>query len=224
MTRAAAPSSFASTSRPRTRRPLSPKSSPERWCARTYFVALNFVGTHPTLLFEVGAPRFPGEPAFARGGARPGWTARPGRLGGTANERDEAGERVRPVAFLGTVALCRDHQHAFLRQATAGEPREAHPHRLGQRTRMAQIEAELHRAGHLVDVLAAGARGADEAFFQLALVQGEVVADRDHRTHLPTHLRWGRPSLSPAGWVRNEGNGHRLIEAELNEVSATARP
>ena len=45
---------------------------------------------------------------------------------------------------------------------------------------MCRIEAELDRGGDLVDVLSAGAAGADKNLFDFILVDRDAVGDPDH--------------------------------------------
>ena len=78
------------------------------------------------------------------------------------------------------MALRRDHEDALLREATAGETQQTRPHLLRQRGRARGVEAELHRGLDLVDVLSAGAGGAQEALLYFPLVEGNHVRDADH--------------------------------------------
>src|SRR5690348_3827162 len=96
--------------------------------------------------------------ALARGLARPcrpSW--RRERLGGAADQVEEALQGVLAVALLGAVALGGDDQDAVAGKAATGEALQALAHRLGQAGRAADVEAELNGGGELVDVLAAGA-------------------------------------------------------------------
>src|SRR4051812_8945763 len=58
---------------------------------------------------------------------------------------------------------------------------------IGQAGGGQHIETQLHSAGHLIDVLAARARTADEAFLQLAVGNGDAVGDE--KTHAPNSRR-----------------------------------
>src|SRR5262249_34389362 len=118
--------------------------------------------------------------ALARGLARPGRPARDRRHRGARDQLDEALARVLPVALLGAVALRGDDEHAVERHPPAGEAGQPQPHVLAQIRRAAHVEAKLHRARELVDVLAARTGSADEALLELVLVDADRVGDADH--------------------------------------------
>src|SRR3546814_7747585 len=63
--------------------------------------------------------------------------------------------RVLAVALLGAEALRAEHQHAVAGDAPIAPGQQAFAHRFGQRRRIGDVEAQLHRRGHLVDVLPA---------------------------------------------------------------------
>src|SRR5690606_28695758 len=72
--------------------------------------------------------------------------------------------RVLAVALLGAEALRAEHQHAVAGHAPVAPRQQAFAHRFGQRRRIGDVEAQLHRRGHLVDVLPARPRRTHEAF------------------------------------------------------------
>src|SRR5712691_9442313 len=80
------------------------------------------------LLLEARPARLGGEAALARSRAWPGRPAQRRRGGGAADQRDEARQRVRPVALLRAKALRGDDQDAVLRHAVAAEPLQPCPH------------------------------------------------------------------------------------------------
>ena len=57
---------------------------------------------------------------------------------------------------------------------------------------MTHVEAQLHGGRELVDILPAGAGGADEAFRELVLVNRDMVGDADHHG---ARVIWGLPGL-----------------------------
>ncbi len=118
--------------------------------------------------------------ALARGARRLGRAAGDGRHCGALDQLDQAIERVGAVALLGAVALRGDDQHALAGQTAAGEALEPQAHVVGQRRRVANVEAQLHCAREFVDVLAARARGADEALVELALIDADPAVDANH--------------------------------------------
>src|SRR5690606_34304345 len=86
--------------------------------------------------------------------------------------------RVLAVALLGAEALGGDHQHALRGHPPVAARKQALAHRLRQRWRAGDVEAQLDRRRHLVDVLAAGTRRADETLHDL------VFGD-SYRRHQP---------------------------------------
>src|SRR5262249_30069091 len=85
------------------------------------------------------------------------------------------------IALLGAMALRVDHEHALAREPSAGEAFEPRAHVVGKARRAAHVEAKLDGARKLVDVLPAGARGADEVLLELALGDADGRGDADHR-------------------------------------------
>src|SRR3954447_14381312 len=135
----------------------------------------------PAQTLHLPPPRLLPQPTLACALARPRRAARRrGRLGGAADQVEEALLGVLAVALLGAVALGGDDQDAVAGQPAAGQLLEALAHGLGQARGAADVEAELDGGGELVDVLAAGAGAADEALFKLPLVEGDRVGDLDH--------------------------------------------
>src|SRR5260370_2752189 len=97
--------------------------------------------------------------ALARGRARLGRAARTRRDRGAPDQLHQTRARVIAVALLRAMALRVDHQHALAGEPPAGEPLEPRAHGLGQARRAAHVEAQLHRARKLVDVLPAAPPG-----------------------------------------------------------------
>src|SRR5262245_26128372 len=157
-----------------------------------------------------GAAFFRFEPALARTRGRLGGPARSRRYRSASDQVDEAVARVLTVAFLGAMALRVDPQHALAREPAARQPLEAQAHRIGQVERAAHVEAQLHRARELVDVLPAGARRSNEAFIELALVDGDAVGDADHRHAIAwPRGRWLAPRSARGRDAFDEDEGAR---------------
>src|SRR5215510_281469 len=134
------------------------------------------------------------QPSRPRGFCRLGRSPRLRRDRGLADQVDQALQRVVAVALLGAVALRRDDHHAIVGEPAAGQPFEPRAHRVGQRWRVAHVEAQLYGGRDLVDILPARTRGADEALLDLALVDGDRIGDADHLLVIP-----GRPRSSAPG-------------------------
>src|SRR4051812_8236979 len=146
-----------------------------RWHLRLFHRRLS-----RTPALDLRAVLFRIDAAFARG---------PCRLGGATNCRRRCGfpdqfkqtvARILPVALLRAVALRRDDDDAVAREPPAGQPLEAHRHVIAQRRRAPRVKAQLHRGRKLVDVLAAGPGGADEALVEFFILDADIVGDADH--------------------------------------------
>ena len=122
--------------------------------------------------------------ALAGGGSGPGGTSRARLNGRPADEVDEAFEGILAIARLRPVTLRGDDEHAFAGHARSGELLKTRPHLGRQRRRSAHVEAKLNRGRELVDVLPARTGGPYEAFFDLALVDVDLVGDPDHGASL----------------------------------------
>src|SRR5690242_482582 len=119
------------------------------------------------LSFDGGALTFRFQPAATRRRRRPCGAARDRGPRRTADQFDQALERVLAVALLGPVALGGDEEHALLAEPSAGQPLQPRADVARQRRRAADVEAQLHRRCQLVDVLPAGTGGAHEALLDL---------------------------------------------------------
>src|SRR5262249_2757132 len=110
------------------------------------------------------------------------WLARsPGFpwCGSSLNECDEPGLRCFSILGLGTVLPAVDDEDSFARHSAASQCREPFFHR-GWQSRSSDVETQFNRCGDLVDVLAARARGADELFFDVRIVENDRIGDSDH--------------------------------------------
>src|SRR3954469_1731098 len=95
------------------------------------------------------------------------------------DEGDEPAAGRLAVHRLRAVLPAVDDQDALGREPLAGERDEPRLHLGGQRRRP-DVEAQLHRRRHLVDVLPARTRRADEALLDLALVERQGRRDLQH--------------------------------------------
>src|SRR5215831_4904596 len=153
--------------------------------------------------FDARAALFRFEPALAGAGGRLGRPAWNRRHGGAADQFDETLARVLAVAFLGAMALGVDYDRALAGEPPAGEPLEPRAHVLGKARRAAHVEAKLHRARELVDVLPAGTGRADEMLLELALADADRRSDADHRGLIAPMIPFSTstyvtPGLDPA--------------------------
>ena len=110
-----------------------------------------------------------------------------------SDQRGEALARVLAVARLAGEALGEDDDHAFERRARAGELDQLDRDVVGQARRAARVETQFDRARHLVDVLPAGAGGANEVLDDLALVDEEIAG-----FHRPLSIQRVMAGLVPA--------------------------
>jgi hypothetical protein len=129
---------------------------------------------------EAGAVFFGIDPALARCLWRPGRSPLPRLDCRTADQFDEAVERILTVAPLRAMTLRGDDQNAVAREPGADEPLKPRAHTLLQRWRSPHVEAKLDRGRELVDILPAWTRRANKAFFEFAFVDADMGVDADH--------------------------------------------
>ncbi len=82
------------------------------------------------------------------------------------------------LADARTAHLVVDSNAVVSRHAVPGARDQPLLH-LGRERRGANVEAQLDRGRDLIDVLTAGARGADEPLLDVAVVEDESVSDSD---------------------------------------------
>jgi len=118
--------------------------------------------------------------SFAGCRRRACWNAPFPGLGRSTNEVDQPLVSVLAIALLRPEAPRYDDENAIGGHPPPGEQAQSRTGRFIEARRLEGIEAELDRGGDLVDVLSAGAAGADENLLELVLVDRDVVGDRDH--------------------------------------------
>src|SRR5208282_2272155 len=102
------------------------------------------------------------------------------RLSCSTNQIDQPFISVLAIALLRPETPRHDDENAINGHPPSGEQAQSGSRRFVEARRVEGIEAELDRGGDLVDVLSAGAAGANEDLFDLVLVDRDVVGDRDH--------------------------------------------
>src|SRR5262249_17960777 len=131
-------------------------------------------------LLDRGAPRLGLQaPALGRSTGS-GGPARGRRRDGAAGQLGPSIQRIPAAALLRAVARGGDDEDAVAGQPAAREPLGALAHSGRQRGRMAQVETQLHRRRHLVDILAARAGGANKTLLDLAFVEQDRPGYRKH--------------------------------------------
>jgi len=120
------------------------------------------------------------------------------RLSRSANQIDQPFKGVLAIAFLRPETPRHDDENAIGGHPPPGEQTQSGSRRVVEVRRVEGIEAELDGGGDLVDVLSAGAAGANEDLFDLVLVDRDAVGDRDH-------LPWSVLTLE-AGMGRDRGD------------------
>jgi hypothetical protein len=87
---------------------------------------------------------------------------------------------VLAILLLRTVRPREDHQHAAFGEPCAREPLKTLLHRIVERWRMGNVEAQLHGGRHFIDVLSAGAaragKGKDEFGLSVTSILGMTFA------------------------------------------------
>jgi hypothetical protein len=150
-------------------------------------------GKLPHLAAHGKGPSFIGLAAQGLGSPLPDLALHPplagrlGRLGGAAlflhhaGRPDDLGQPLQgrfPILFQTTELLGLDDQYAVFGQALIAQGQEFGLIRLRERG-VANIKAQMHRIGDLVDVLAARTLGADGGQFNLGSIDGQVGGNGD---------------------------------------------
>src|SRR5947207_12969212 len=117
------------------------------------------------------------EPALARPRRGPARLARLGGDEGAADELDQALLRIAAVPLLRAVAARDDQDRALRGEPSTAQGAQPCLDATRERRTALEIEAQLRRGGHLVDVLAAGTGGAHERERQLAVRNLDAVGD-----------------------------------------------
>src|SRR5579862_9913237 len=112
------------------------------------------------------------QPALLGAERRPGRAARRRAHHGFAKQLDQTFDRISAIPLLGAEALGMDDDDAVLGHALAGKALQPGAGVLRQH-HAARVEAQLGRGRELVDILPAGAGGADKADLEIVLVDGE---------------------------------------------------
>ncbi len=88
--------------------------------------------------------------------------------------------RILPIALLRAEAPSSDDDHPRRRHPPPGGEAQSRADPFVKMGRACRIEAELNCARHFIDVLSAGAAGANEYLLDLVLGDGDVSRDGDH--------------------------------------------
>lgn len=102
------------------------------------------------------------------------------RLSRTTNQIDQPFISVLAIALLRPKTPRHDDENAIGGHPPSGDQPQSGTRRFVEARRVEGIEAELDRGGDLVDVLSAGAAGANEDLFDRVLVDRDAVGDRYH--------------------------------------------
>ena len=133
-----------------------------------------------TLPFHTAAKAFFTQPAFLRLNRRYGF---PPMTDGFRCFSDPSNQPVLciPAVLLpGAETIRIDDQYPLTGDSLPGEPDQPLAYLLGKRSGVADIETQLHRGRHLVDVLPAGAGRPDESLPDLVLVELDGARHADH--------------------------------------------
>ena len=166
---------------------------------------------------DSAAPGFSFEAAGLRAEGRLGRTAFLLDLAGSDDQVGKARQCISTVLLLGAVLLCFDDQHAVAGDATVTQRQQALFVKLGQR-RGGNVEAQVHGAGHLVDILPTCALRADVAQFDVGIWQMHVIGDGQHGMALVIPLHYHSLRRSP---TEQNTVGPTLIEAPHSAIAVS---
>ena len=152
----------------------APSRSCSGLCEQPVPAAQGFQSAAPLLAFQALAPR-------ARRNLRR--LARPGRLARARQQRAQTLEGVIAVALLRAETVGLDEQDTVPCQPSPRDLTEALLHRGLEGRRIGYVEAQLHGARDLVDVLPARSPCADKAEVYLLIRDAERLAHTEGRPH-----------------------------------------
>lgn len=154
----------------------------QRW-GRDYWVSRNCIENLeidlPPPRLDSTAPGFSFEAAGLRAEGRFGGAAFLLGLAGSDDQLGKTRQCVSAVLLLGAVLLGLDDQYAVTGDATVTQRQQPLLVKFGQR-RGGNVEAQVHGAGHLVDILPACALRADVCQFDVGIWQMHVIRDGQH--------------------------------------------
>ncbi len=112
-------------------------------------------------------------PSFLHRACEPGLDPPLRHDAGAMNKLHKSFARVGPVLLLRTEPVGADDEHAIAGDAPTTQSLQAYAHIGGKAAGAPHVEPELDRGRHLVDVLPARSRSADEVFFDLRFRDGD---------------------------------------------------
>jgi len=118
-------------------------------------------------------------PLALRGFGGLGRRSRLGHHSGLPDQLLQAAQRVGPILFLGPVLLGLDHDDTIAADAAVVQVEQPMLVEVGQRRGM-DVEAQMNRRGHLVNVLAARPLRADGAELDLLVGDADVEGYGQH--------------------------------------------
>ena len=163
--------------------------------------SLFVVGTSASGALDVGALLLRGQTLLSRDPAWLRGLADAGFDGGPSNQFHEPYPRGLAVHGLCAVLAAVECQYAVSRHTASGQRDESGFDVRGQR-RSADVEAQFHRRGDLVDVLSAGSRSADETLLDLVIAERDRGGDRNHPGVLPATVASATGSVPGRAWPR----------------------
>ncbi len=113
-------------------------------------------------------------------------------MSGFGDQIDQSFYGVFPVACLMPVALGLDDDHATLSGPASSEGDQSFAHRLRERFRPHGIKPQVHRARHLINVLAARPGRPNKRNLKLFWVKLNLVGDINHGSF---GIKYESPSL-----------------------------
>jgi hypothetical protein len=97
-----------------------------------------------------------------------------------AYQHEEPVQRIFPIALAGSEAMCLDGEDAIVIYPPPGDADQPSLHMIGEGWRAPDVETQLDCGCDLVNVLAAGTRGANESLRELRRVDVDGRGNGDH--------------------------------------------
>src|SRR5471032_2732175 len=116
----------------------------------------------------------------------------------------EPGQGLATVALLGAVIARDDENFSIADQAVAGQRAQARLGAFIERRATGQVEAQLRRGGHLVDVLAAGTGAAHETDADIAVRDEQWAAHGARCSPISRTSCCATGMVMPASWNKRQ--------------------
>jgi hypothetical protein len=154
-----------------------------------------------TLLLDPAAPTLFFDAFALRRGAGFRLAPRFGLLSGLSHQSDQALARISAVLLLGAEPAGIDDKGSLPGNPAAADAQQPPANILGQGSGIDDVESQLDRSRHAIDILAAWSGGPDEFFLDFVLIQRNVFIHLNHSQRIAVVLPQSGPRQSYGGQI-----------------------